>query len=311
MGDADAVKSTALGMKNLERVANMLLSATHEAGEPYDDLEEMYGRLLGQWVLEMNHVAAIVGGFQSQEKVFGQDGPRFTPVSRERQQQAVQFLNAHAFTTPAFVIKPEILRRIEPTGVLDRIRTAQQRVLATLLAAPRMARLVEQEALDGAAAYRPTDFLADVRRGIWRELEAGSVQIDPYRRNLQRAYLELISDKINGRQAGDRRRTAARAGRAPIAAAVGARRPDQGGRPRDALLPGRRPRPDHEDPGSQVRAAGAGAGPAGGGVRGAGRGDLLARLHHSWGCRDQGLDARIGENTRCGNFIGTRLARRG
>ncbi len=151
----------------------MLLTATTKRGEPYDDLEEMYGRLLGQWVLELNHVAAIVGGLQSQEKVFGQDGPRFTPVSREQQQQAVQFLNEHAFTTPAFVIKPEILRRIEPTGVLGRIRTAQQRVLATLLAAPRMARLVEQEALDSAAAYRPTDFLADVRRGIWRELEAG------------------------------------------------------------------------------------------------------------------------------------------
>jgi hypothetical protein len=202
VGDADAVRSTAMGLKNLERVANMLLTATTKRGEPYDDLEEMYGRLIGQWVLELNHVAAIVGGIQSQEKVFGQDGPRFTPVSRERQQRAVQFLNEHAFTTPAFVIKPEILRRIEPAGVLARIRTAQQRVLATLLAAPRLARLVEDEALDGAAAYRPTDFLADVRRGIWRELEAASVRIDAYRRNLQRAYLELMSDKINGRQAG-------------------------------------------------------------------------------------------------------------
>ena len=64
-----------------------------------------------------------------------------------------------------------------------------------------MARLVEQEALDSTTAYRPTEFLADVRRGIWRELDAGSVRIDPYRRNLQRAYLELLSDKINGRQA--------------------------------------------------------------------------------------------------------------
>jgi hypothetical protein len=39
----------------------MLLPATTgKPGEPYDDLAELYGRMLGQWALEMNHVAAIV-----------------------------------------------------------------------------------------------------------------------------------------------------------------------------------------------------------------------------------------------------------
>ena len=293
VGDADAVRSTAMGLKNLERVANMLLTATTKRGEPYDDLEEMYGRLIGQWVLELNHVAAIVGGLQSQEKVFGQDGPRFTPVSRERQQQAVQFLNAHAFTTPAFVIKPEILRRIEPAGVLGRIRTAQQRVLATLLAAPRIARLVEQEALDSAAAYRPTRV---PRRRAPRHLAraGGRIGADRSLPPQPSARVSRADERQDQRAAGGhRRRTAAGAGRAPIAAAVGARRPGQDGRSRDPVLPGRRPRPDHEDPGSEVRAAGAGAGRAGSGVRGARRGDLLARLHHSWGDTEQWCDDRV------------------
>ena len=74
-------------------------------------------------------------------------------------------------------------------------------MLASLLADSRIARLVEQEALDGAAAYRPTEFLADVRRGVWGELSATAVRIDPYRRNLQRAYLTVMGDKLNGRQA--------------------------------------------------------------------------------------------------------------
>jgi hypothetical protein len=197
VGDGDAVRSTRMGLKNLERVAGMLLTATTRPGEPYDDLEEVYGRLLGQWVLEMNHVAALVGGVQSRQKMSSQDGPRFEPMPRERQREAMQFLSANAFTTPAFVIKPEILRRIEPVGTLDRIRTSQMRVLTTLLAEPRIGRLVEQEAVDGAAAYRPTDFFGDLRRAIWSELDATSVQIDPYRRNLQRAYLDAMSDKVN------------------------------------------------------------------------------------------------------------------
>src|SRR4030095_13837519 len=80
VGDADAVRSTTMGLKNLERVSNMLLTATHKPGERYDDLEEVYGRLLGQWVLEMNHVAAVVGGVSSQQKVANQDGLRFVPL---------------------------------------------------------------------------------------------------------------------------------------------------------------------------------------------------------------------------------------
>ncbi len=39
--------STALGIKNLKRVADMLLPATSQPGEPYDDLEELYARMLG------------------------------------------------------------------------------------------------------------------------------------------------------------------------------------------------------------------------------------------------------------------------
>jgi hypothetical protein len=205
VGDADAVRSTGLGLKNLERVSGMLLSATKRPGEPYDDLEEVYGRLLGQWVLEMNHVAAVVGGVQSRQKMSSQDGPRFVSLPRERQREAMQFLSEHAFATPTFVIKPDILRRIEPSGTLDRIRTSQQRVMATLLAESRINRLVEQEAVDGATAYRATEFFADLRRAIWREVDAASVQINPYRRNLQRAYLDAMSDKVNSRVSGESR----------------------------------------------------------------------------------------------------------
>ena len=66
----------------------------------------------------------------------------------------------------------------------------------------RFDRLVEQEAIDGAAAYKPADFMSDLRRGIWSELEgAAPVHIDVYRRNLQNSYIEALSNKLNGRPA--------------------------------------------------------------------------------------------------------------
>ncbi len=199
VGDADALKSTALGIKNLQRVVKMLLPATTtKTGEPYEDLEELYSRLLGQWTTELEHVAAIVGGFNSQEKYVGQEGVLYSPVAKARQADAVKFLNENAFATPTWVIDPEILRRIEPFGALSRIRNAQTIVLSSLMSGSRFARIVEQEAIDGAGAYGATEFLADVRKGIWKELDSPRVKIDAYRRNLQHSYLDLVNNKLNG-----------------------------------------------------------------------------------------------------------------
>ena len=144
VGDADAIASTTLGIKNLKRVADMLLPATTYTGEPYDDLEELYGRMLGQWTLELNHVTGIVGGFNSQQKHGGQDGVRFVIVPKERQAAAVRFLNENAFATPSWAVKPEILRRIRLAGALARVNVAQERILNSLLSNARFDRLIEQ-----------------------------------------------------------------------------------------------------------------------------------------------------------------------
>ena len=199
VGDADSVKSTAMGMKNLQRVTKLLMSATAwKEGETYEDLSELYGRVLSQWQLEMNHVAQVVGGLNSQEKVVGQEGRLFTLVPKPRQEEAAKFLVDNAFTTPAWLIDPEILRRIEASGALQRIRNAQNSVLNQLLNSQRFARLIEQQAIDGTAAYPAAELLATVRKGVWKELDGSTVKIDAYRRNLQNAYLELVDTKLNG-----------------------------------------------------------------------------------------------------------------
>lgn len=71
-------------------------------------------------------------------------------------------------------------------------------MLNNALNTARFARLVEQDAMEPGSSYAPADFLADVRRGVWKELEGASpVKLDAYRRNLQRAYLEIFNDRIN------------------------------------------------------------------------------------------------------------------
>jgi hypothetical protein len=199
VGDADAVRASTLGVKNLHRVSDLLLDATTtKPGDPYRELSEVYARLVAQWTLEMNHVTPLIGGVLSQQKHIGQDGVRFTIVPRARQIEAMRFLLANAFATPRFLVKPELLRRIEPAGVTNRIRNAQGSVMNALLQNDRLLRLAEQTALDGPSAYSPVQFLGDLRRGLWSELATPARPIDSFRRNTQRMYLETLDNRLNG-----------------------------------------------------------------------------------------------------------------
>ena len=198
VGDADAVLATTLGMKNLARVAGMLLDATStQRGDPYRELTEVYSRVLAQWTLEMNHVTQLVGGDISQQKHIGQDGRRFTPVPRAKQAEAVRFLLNNAFIPPMFLVQPELLRRMEPAGAINRVRNAQSSVMNSLLQPDRLTRLVEQGAVDGVGVYTAPQFLADLRRGIWSELATPARPIDQFRRNVQRVYLDALDARLN------------------------------------------------------------------------------------------------------------------
>jgi hypothetical protein len=199
VGDADAVKATTLGVKNLKRTMAMLEKATAwKEGGTFDDLEELYGRTVGQWATEMGHVARIVGGQYKQEKRIGQSGPVFTPVEPARQKAAVQFLLDNAYTTPTWLLDRSILGKLEPSGSLNRVGNAQVRSLGSLLSNDRLQRMVEFEALaaNKRDVYPVATFLADVRAGLWKELGSGA-PIDAFRRRLQRVYLETMNTKIN------------------------------------------------------------------------------------------------------------------
>jgi hypothetical protein len=125
---------------------------------------------------------------------------RFTPTPRARQKAAVAFLNEHAFRTPTWLLDDEVLRRIEPEGALDRIARVQQGLLVRLISDDKIRRLTEMAATaaPGTATYTVPEYLADLRHGLWSEVEGGHASIDAFRRAVQRAYLDVLRDRLNG-----------------------------------------------------------------------------------------------------------------
>jgi hypothetical protein len=199
VGDADPVKSTGLGFRNLKKVVTYISAAATKPGEDNDDLKELYDRTVNQWGTEANHVATVVGGAQVQYKSGSQPGAVYTPLSRARQAEALRFISENVFQTPTYLIQPSIARRIEAAGMITRITNAQARVLRSLLDDGRMNRLLENESLAPAKsdAYSLASMLDDLRRGVWTELSQSSVSIDPYRRTLQNEFVSQVDRKLN------------------------------------------------------------------------------------------------------------------
>ena len=191
MGD-DMVRANQYGMANLRRIVPNLVEWTTRPGEDYSDLAEIYGEAVSQWSRYVRHVVTIVGGVHVDLKTADQDGAVFDGVPRDRQKRAMAWLAREAFTAPTWLNDPEILELIGPSGAsVANISSLQRSVLNQLLSTSRMSSLAELEVTEPEDAYPLAEFLDDARAAVWEDL-ARVNEIGPYRRALQRAYLERM-----------------------------------------------------------------------------------------------------------------------
>jgi hypothetical protein len=194
---SDAVEATRLGMANLDRIAGFLVEASCDAGEDYDLLDNMYNELWNQWNREVGHVANLVAGVQQVNLYFGDAEQRYFAVDATRQRQAAKFLLEHALGEPApAMVSEDIVARLSPTGVANRVAGAQNAVLGSLMNPGRINRMAEL-AQRNPDSYTIPGFLTDMREGIFAEfLGDGPRQPSLYRRNLQRQYIETLAGVI-------------------------------------------------------------------------------------------------------------------
>jgi hypothetical protein len=191
VGD-DPVKASRYGLANLKIVAPNLVKWTSTPGEGYADLEELYGELMGVWTRFAAHVITNIGGVYEEFKTTDQSGTTYTPIAKSAQIESMKFLNEDVFSTPDWLLQKEILNNIGPSGAVAAVGSMQSRLLSNVLRKDRLERMIENEALNGSEAYKLTTMLSDLRKGLWSELSA-TKEIDTYRRNLQRAHVEMLA----------------------------------------------------------------------------------------------------------------------
>ncbi|MBX3120202.1 MAG: zinc-dependent metalloprotease [Fimbriimonadaceae bacterium] len=197
IGD-DAVEATRLGLLNLERTAQRLLTATTTHGEDYTLMSEVLGDINSHRMMWLMQVVQYVGGVVETDYHAGRGGEVFKPVSAAYQRKAVNFLTTTGLQTPMYLLQSSILGRIEPNGVVNRVSGVQNLILNQLLNDARARRMFDAEAQLGQSAYRVSEMCAQLREGSWSELREAKPRIDIYRRNLQRTYLSTIDGRLNG-----------------------------------------------------------------------------------------------------------------
>lgn len=187
----DEMEASRLGILNLQRILDNLVEWSEEEGKDWSQLQELYQNVGGQYNRYIGHVSTNVGGVYEQPKTSDQEGEVYSPVPEDRQRRAVQWMADHVFTTPTWMIRDDILNRIENGGITGRIRGYQVGGISRLLDPQKLARLLDGETRWDGDQYTVAELMADMRGAIFSELSSGAM-IDSYRRNLQRGYVDRL-----------------------------------------------------------------------------------------------------------------------
>ncbi len=203
VGD-DPVLASTYGLKNLKYVAANLPAWTSDKTNNYDDLEELYGELLGVYSRFVGHVVTNIGGVIENLKTPEQGGFIYTHLDKKSQQESMQWLQKNIFETPDWLIDKKILQNIDHAGYFENVRGLQERHLNSILSFDRLGRLIDAETTT-ENYYSALEMMKDLRSGIWSEAYNGK-SASIYRRNLQRSYVDrmgyLLTNEGSSRRSG-------------------------------------------------------------------------------------------------------------
>ena len=180
IGD-DPIKASNYGIKNLKIVADNLMSWTVEPNGNYDDLDELYGELLGVYQRYIYHVFNIVGGVYNTPHNANQEGViSYVNVPYDEQKAALVFLDQHLWKTQNWLMSSALTSQIKPEGALLDVQKLQERALRRILNATKLNRLFStSESLPGRGLSV---------RVLLDHLNASLVEVnnpDPSQQNLQ------------------------------------------------------------------------------------------------------------------------------
>ena len=150
IGD-DPVKASLYGISNLKIVAKNLKEWTIEPKENYNELNELYGELIGVYRRYVYHVLNLVGGIYDTPHNENQKGVvRYVNVDIDKQLQALKFMEKNLWNTQNWLMDKSLISQIKAEGVLGSLQGLQLSAFNRILSVSKLNRMLSaRESLEG------------------------------------------------------------------------------------------------------------------------------------------------------------------
>jgi hypothetical protein len=200
LGD-DAMLASSYGIKNLKRILPHVMEWTRADNENYAKAADLYANIVQQFYRYMGHVATNVAGIYNTPITVEQtDVKAMEFVPKATQKRAVDFLNKELFATPSWLVDTRLTEKAR-VDCYTLISWAQIGVVKRLISLRTINKMVYNEQINGAAkAYTTDNLFADLKRGIWPDLQGGQ-RPDRVRRVLQKAYVNALIEMLDRKPA--------------------------------------------------------------------------------------------------------------
>ena len=150
IGD-DPVKASMYGISNLKIVAKNLKEWTTGPKENYNELDELYGELIGVYRRYIYHVLNLVGGIYDTPHNENQKGVvRYVNVDVDKQMEALNFMEKNLWNTQNWLMDKSLISQIRAEGVLGLLQGLQLSAFNRLLSVSKLNRMLSAgESLEG------------------------------------------------------------------------------------------------------------------------------------------------------------------
>ena len=192
LGD-DAVKASEYGIRNLKRELKSLDAWTYQSSDIYGrNLTSLYYQIYSQFFRYCNHVMRNLGGVMYDYKTIDEKGAVYTDTPRERQEAALDFLNAQVLQEPRWIISPAYMNRLTPK-MQNVVNNFGSLMMRGMLSPALLDRLTD--------TYPIQDYLPAVVSRVFVETRTGKLP-SAYRQNLQRETVSLLLTYFTSRKEG-------------------------------------------------------------------------------------------------------------
>lgn len=180
----DAIKASKYGVANLKYIMNHLIEWATFENEHHEFLMHMYEEVLKQHDRYLGHVNSYLGGVYIYKNVEGENEPFYTPVSKQKQKEALQWLMNELSDQPDWYLNPEIEKRLGSQK--DNLFKTQAKLLDDLMSGVIFQRLQLYH-----TDYTPYEYLNDLHGYIWEKTN-NKEELTEFDKHLQASYIHNL-----------------------------------------------------------------------------------------------------------------------